>query len=157
VASATPPAANAPLPAVPQPTASSVSFSAAPAALAAGQPTSLSVAINGNDIYAADLTLSFDPAAVRIQEIREGGFLSKDNQIIALVQKVDSETGIARISLERPPGAVPLSGTGALLNLMLLPGTKKGDTVIKIVDFRLRDAQQHVFVGKPAETRITVQ
>jgi general secretion pathway protein D len=156
VASATPPAANAPLPAAPRPTATSLSFAASPATLTAGQPTSLSVAINGNDIYAADLTLSFDPAAVRIEEIREGGFLSKDNQIIALVQKIDSETGIARISLERPPGAAALSGTGPLLNLMLLPGTKKGDTVIKIVDFRLRDSLQNVFVGKPAETRITV-
>ena len=44
-----------------------------------------------------------------------------------------------------------------LLNLMLLPGTKKGDTVIKIVEFRLRDAQQNVYLGKPVETRITVQ
>jgi hypothetical protein len=69
---------------------------------------------------------------------------------------VDSETGTARISLERPPGAAPLSGNGALITLMLQPGTKKGESVVKVTDFRLRDAQQNVFVGQPTEKRVTV-
>jgi hypothetical protein len=124
--------------------------------LAAGASTPINVVINGNDIYAADLTLSFDPAAVKVQEIRDGGFLSRDGQIVALVQRVESDTGTARVSIERPPGAPPLSGTGSLITLVLQPGSRKGDSTLRVIDFRLRDAQQNVYVGRAAEARITV-
>ncbi len=150
----TPAPANTPP--APKATATTVSFNAPQTNLVAGQSVPINIGISGNDIYAADLTISYDPQAVKIQEIREGGFLSKDGQIIALVQKIDSETGTVRISLERPPAATPLSGSGALVTLMLLPGTKKGDSLLRVVDFRLRDAQQNVFVGQPAQTRVTV-
>jgi hypothetical protein len=93
---------------------------------------------------------------VKIQEIRDGGFMSRDGQIIALVQKLESENGMARITLERPPGAPPLSGNGAIVTLMLQPGTKKGDSQIRISDFRLRDPQQNVYVGKTADGKVTV-
>jgi general secretion pathway protein D len=143
-------------PAPPRPTNATVTFDPSPVTVAAGQPTTLNIGITGNDIYAADLTLSYDPASIRIQDIRDGGFLSRDGQIIALIQKVESENGTARISLERPPGAAPLSGNGALITLILQPGAQKGESILRVIDFRLRDAQQNVMVGRATETRVTV-
>src|SRR5262249_33629742 len=122
----------------------------------AGGTTPVNLVINGNDIYAADVTISFDPAAVKIQEVRDGGFLSRDGQIVAVVQKIESDSGTARISIERPPGTAPLSGTGSLMTLILQPGARKGDSSIRVIDFRLRDAQQNVYVGRAAEAKVTV-
>jgi hypothetical protein len=124
--------------------------------LPAGQATAVTIAVNGNDVYSADLVLSFDPTSVKIQEIREGGFMSRDGQTIALAQRVDSETGTARITLERPPGSPPLAGNGPLVTLMLQPGTRKGDSVLRITNFQLRDPQQNVYTGKTAETKVTI-
>jgi len=122
-----------------------------------GQPKPFNLQINGTNIASVDLTLSFDPAAISIQgPIQDGGFLSRDGQILAVVQNVDSETGIAKITLERPPGAPPVAGNGGLITLMLMAGSKKGDAIIKVTDFAVRDTQQNVGIGKPVEARITV-
>src|SRR5262245_30544255 len=101
----------------PRPTNATVTFTPNPIALAAGQVTPVNIVITGDNIFSADLTIAFDPTAVRIQDIREGGFLSRDGQIIALIQKVETEAGTARVSIERPPGAPPLSGNGSLITL----------------------------------------
>jgi hypothetical protein len=132
-----------------------VTFTPNPIALAAGQTTPVNITINGDNIYSVDLTIAFDPTAVRIQDIREGGFLSRDGQIVALVQKVETEGGTARISIERPPGAPSLSGNGSLITLSLQPGTRSGDSILRVIDFRLRDQRQNVLIGKSAEARVT--
>ena len=62
---------------------------------------------NGNDFYGVDLTLSFEPGSLNIREIREGGFLSRDGQIVAFVQRMETDAGMVRISIERPPGIGP--------------------------------------------------
>jgi len=116
----------------------------------------INIGITGTDIFAADLTIAYDPASLRLQEVRDGGFLSRDGQILAIVQKVESETGTARISIERPPGAPPLSGNGVLLTLMLQAAGRKGESVVRVIDFRLRDSQQNVSIGKTAEVRVNV-
>jgi len=74
---------------------------------------------------------------------------------VAIVQNVDSEKGTIKVSIERPPNAPPLSGNGALVTLLVQPGVKKGESVLRVTDFRLRDAQQNVLVGRAAETRVT--
>src|SRR5439155_1381150 len=118
-------------------------------------PNTVSIVANGS-VFAADLVLSFDPQAFSIAQIREGGFLSQDGQLVAVVQRVESDTGTARISLERPPGVAPVSGTGALVTLVLEPGTRKGASTLKVTDFQVRDARQTVQIGRPAEVQVNV-
>jgi general secretion pathway protein D len=150
------PAPPAPAPGPePRPTNATVTFTPNPIALAAGQTTPVNIMVNGDNIYSVDLTIAFDPSAVRIQDIREGGFLSRDGQIVALVQKVETEGGTARISIERPPGAPALSGNGSLITLSLQPGTRSGDSILRVIDFRLRDQRQNVLIGKSTEARVT--
>jgi general secretion pathway protein D len=156
VGTTTPPPPPPAPPPTPRTTTSTVSFSPATITLPPGQATPVNITVTGDNVFAADLTLSFDPSSVKIQDIRDGGFLSRDGQIIALVQNIDSEKGTARISLERPPGAVPLSGTGSLVTLMLEAAPRKGDSSLKITEFHLRDPQQNIYVGKSAEARVTV-
>ena len=137
---------------------SGTTMALAPAAITLNSqtPAAVNISVTGN-VYAADLTLSFDPSSVAIRQILDGGFLSKDGQIVALVQRIDTETGTAHISIERPPNGTAVSGSGSLLTLMLAPGPRKGDSTLRVTDFRLRDARQNVQAGRPAEMRITVQ
>ena len=121
-----------------------------------GPPKLFNITINGADISGVDLTLSFDPHAISIQTIRDGGLLSRDGQILAVVQRIDTETGTAKISIERPPGAPPISGNGSLITLLISAGDKKGDSVLRVTDFSVRDAQQNLAVGKPVEVKVTV-
>lgn len=148
----------APIPPQPElrPTDATITFSPTPATLAPGAPTIVNIMVTGNNIFGTDLTLSFDPASFKIREIRDGGYLSRDGQVVAVVQRLETEAGMARISLERPPGAPALSGTGSLVTLVLERGTRTGDSVLRVTDFRVRDAQQNSLVGKPAEVRVTV-
>jgi len=112
---AVPPATNI------QPTNAVLSFAPSPITLSPNGPATVSVTVNGNDLSGADLTFAFDPAIFRIREIREGGFLGRDGQAVAIVQRVDTTNGTASVSLDRPPGAPSVSGTGNLLTIVLNP------------------------------------
>jgi general secretion pathway protein D len=136
-------------------TNSTVSFSPSPITLPQAGAATVNIVGNGNDFYAVDLTLSFQPGAFNIREVREGGFLSRDGQIVAFVQRMETENGMLRISLERPPGAPPLAGTGNLVTLVLERGSRPGDSTLRITDFRIRDAQQNVSAGKTSEVTVS--
>src|SRR5262249_34464192 len=155
-APAPPPAAPVANPPAPQRTTNStVSFSPSPVTLPATGTATVNVVGNGTDFYAVDLTLSFDPDALTVREIREGGFLSRDGQIVAFVQRVESDNGMARITIERPPGSAPVSGTGNLVTLVLERGMRRGDSTLKITDFRIRDAQQNAAAGRATEVTVS--
>ncbi len=157
---ATPPPAGAPAappntqPQAQRQTNSTVMFAPSPVTLPATGTETLNIVGNGMDFFGVDLTLSFEPGAVNIREIRDGGFLSRDGQIVAFVQRMETESGTVRISVERPPGAAAVSGTGNLVTLVLARGMRAGDSTIRITDFRVRDSQQNVAIGQPAEVRV---
>jgi general secretion pathway protein D len=152
-----PPAPNTPQapPTAQRTTNSTVSFSPSPITLPPTGTATVNIVGNGTDFYGVDLTLAFTPGAFNIREIREGGFMSRDGQIVAFVQRLETENGMLRISLERPPGAAPLSGTGNLVTLVLERGPQRGNSSLRITDFRIRDTQQNVAVGRPAEVGIS--
>ena len=126
-----------------------------PVTLAVQGQTPISVAINGPNILGTDLTLSFDPAAFSIKDVHDGGFLSRDGQVVALVHNIDNQKGTATVSLERAPNAPVVTGNGTLLKLMLEPGTKKGPSSLRVTNFGVRDARA-VHPGGSTEVQITV-
>jgi len=138
-------------------TSGTISFSSNQAVLASDKATPLNIVVNGMDISGAELTLSFDPGSISISQITDGGFLSRDGQLIAVVQQVESEAGRAHIRIERPPNAAALAGSGNLVTLTLVPKSKKGDSLLRVTDIKLRDSAQVLRPGTSAETRITVQ
>ena len=157
---ATPPPAGAPAappnaqPQAQRQTNSTVMFAPSPVTLPATGTETLDIVGNGMDFFGVDLTLSFEPGAVNVREIRDGGLLSRDGQIVAFVQRMETESGTVRISVERPPGAAAVSGSGNLVTLVLARGMRAGDSTIRITDFRIRDPQQNVAIGQPAEVRV---
>lgn len=153
----TPPAVTVtPPPADQQAANATLSFAPSPITLSRGGPTTVNVIVNGNDIAGADITFAFDPAAFRISEMRDGGFLSRDGQAVAIVERVDTASGMATVSLERPAGVPSLSGMGSLATLLLEPGMQSGESVLRVIDFRVRNSQQVVQTGRTAEVRVIV-
>jgi general secretion pathway protein D len=141
----------------PSAAAPSVSFPAGPAIVTSQKATPVTIQVNGLNISGAELTLSYDPRSIVISQVSDGGFLSKDGQLLAVIQVIDPETGKAHISIERPPNASPITGSGNLLTLMVVPQNKKGDSLLRVTEFKMRDAQQKVQSGGDTETTITVQ
>ncbi|HLH29849.1 MAG TPA: hypothetical protein VKY31_01515 [Terriglobia bacterium] len=137
-------------------TNSTVAFSPSPVTLPPTGTATVNIVGNGTDFYGVDLTLQYEPGAFNIREIREGGFLSRDGQIVAFVQRQESDTGTIHISLERPPGGTPVSGTGNLATLVFERGPRRGNSTLRITDFRVRDPQGNVSIGKPAEVTVSV-
>jgi hypothetical protein len=131
-----------------------LSFSPSPVTIPAAGTATVNIVGNGTDFYGVDLTLSFEPGALNVREVREGGFLSRDGQIVAFVQRMETESGTLRISIERPPGAAPVAGTGNLVTLVLERGSRAGNSTLRITDFRIRDAQQNVSAGRTAEVSV---
>jgi general secretion pathway protein D len=150
-AGAIPPVPSAP----PAPTTATVAFAPAPVTLAPQGQTAISMSINGPNILGTDLTLSFDPAAFSIKDVHDGGFLSKDGQVVALVHNIDNQKGTATVSLERSPNSPVVSGNGTLLTLMLEPGAKKGPSALRVTTFGVRDSRS-VHPGGSTEVQVTV-
>jgi general secretion pathway protein D len=145
-----PPATNA------QPTNAALGFAPTPIRLSPSGPTTVSVTVEGNDISGTDITFAYDPDMFRIREMREGGYLSRDGQAVAIVERVDTASGTATISLDRPAGAPSLSGTGSLVTLVLEPSMRSGEAVLRVTNFQVRNAQQVVQPGRVAEVRVNV-
>src|SRR5215471_9016036 len=137
-------------------TNSTVVFSPSPITLPATGTVAVNIVGSGTDFYGVDLTLQFEPGAFNIREIRDGGFLSRDGQIVAFVQRQETENGMVHLSLERPPGAPPISGMGNLVTLVLERGPRRGDSTMRVTEFHVRDPQQNVSNGKSVEVTISV-
>jgi len=134
-----------------------ISFPTNQSVMASQKATSVNIVVNGMDITGAELTLTYDPGSISISQIADGGFLSRDGQLIAVVQQVEAESGRAHVRIERPPNAAALAGTGNLITLTVVPKNKKGDSLLRVTDIKLRDSAQVVRPGPEVETRITVQ
>jgi len=145
------------VPAASAQTSATISFPSSQSVMASQKATPVNIIVNGIDISGAELTLTFDPGSISISQIADGGFLSRDGQLIAVVQQVESEAGRVHIRIERPPNAASLAGTGNLITLTVVPKNKKGDSLLRVTDFKLRDAAQVLRPGASVETRITVQ
>jgi general secretion pathway protein D len=150
---ATPP--NAPPQAL-RTTNSTVAFVPSPITLPQTGTAAVNIVGNGTDFYGVDLTLQFEPGAFNIRDIRDGGLMSRDGQIVSLVQRTDTDTGTIHISLERPPGATPVSGTGNIATLVLERAAKQGNSTLRITEFHVRDPQQNVSNGRATEVTVQV-
>ena len=122
-----------------------------------GDTTTIGLVIeDAKDLYSLPVLISFNPSAVMVEEIRQGGFLSGGNQPVALVQRVDKERGQAIISASRPPNTGGVSGTGTILGIVLR-GVAKGTSPLSIIQVSARDSQQKTIPMVSTEASIQVQ
>jgi general secretion pathway protein D len=111
---------------------------------------------DAHDLFSIPILLQYDPAIIRIEEVRNGGFLSGGTQEIAIVQRVDQEKGQAIVSATRQPNSSGVNGSGTLLGLVIqaiAPGTSR----IQILQVDARDSQQKPIAVAFREASIQVQ
>jgi len=97
----------------------------------------LRLRMTAENMAGADLVIEFDPAAVTIRSVVEGGLLSKDGSAVTLIESLDRERGELRVSLNRPSGAPGISGEGAILELQVA-GLGPDGAGLRVGELRMR-------------------
>lgn len=118
---------------------------------------------NVNDLFSIPLLLQFNPAVISVEDVEHaagegshGGFLSGGTQEIAIVERINADSGQAIISATRQPNTVGVSGSGTLLAVKvkaLAPGTSN----LSIVQVNAKDSQQRLIPLVTGEATLQVQ
>jgi general secretion pathway protein D len=153
----TPTAMAQPAPAQGASAAAQLHFEPATVVLKAGDTTTLGLAVsNVRDLYSIPLMIHFDPAVVRVEEVRDGGFLSGGSQQVAVVQRIDQQQGQVIVSATRQPNTPGVNGTGTVFGLVVRaigPGTAR----LQILQVNAHDSQQQTIPMVSGEATIQVQ
>ena len=156
---AAPPSAPAqPLP-TPPPAAGAASFVFDPATLT--QPVGSTFAVNvllrgAQNVYSVPLQVSYDPKILQVVNVSNGGLLSQDGQVVALVHRDDDTAGALQITATRPPGANGVSGQGSVVTLTFLTKAS-GQSTLTISKGGARDPAMQALPVSGAVATVTVQ
>ena len=100
------------------------------------------------------MRVKFDPALMRLNDIVDGGMLSRDGQRVTFVKDIRNDTGEASVSISRLPDAPGISGSGIVASLNFV-AVGKGTGTVGITEAALKDTQQatqNVAVGSAPVT-----
>jgi len=124
-----PPAASSPSP--PAPAASgkaSVRLDPPVITQALGTTAAVNVMLDSaSPVHDFSMELKYDPAAMQLLNVTNGGYLSSDNQPATVVRR--AENGVVHAAVIRAPSAPGVPGQGAVLTLVFLLN-KTGDYVL---------------------------
>jgi general secretion pathway protein D len=142
----------------PQPAAAAqLHFEPATVILKSGDTTTLGLAIsNVSDLYSIPLMIHYDPAVVRIEEVRDGGFLSGGSQQVAVVQRIDQQTGQVIVSATRQPNTPGVNGTGTIFGFVVR-AIGHGTARLQILQVNAHNSQQQTIPLVSGEATIQVQ
>ena len=144
----------------PQPNAPSTAqlhFDPSKAILKAGDSTTLGLAVsNVNDLFSIPLLIHYDPAVIRVEDVRDGGFLSGGDQGIAIVHSIDQTHGQIIISATRKPATPGVNGSGTLLGIVIR-GLAPGTSALQVLQVNARDSQQRTIPMVSSEAAIQVE
>jgi general secretion pathway protein D len=145
-------------PGAPQPgAAAQLHFEPATVVLKAGDTTTLGLAVsNVNDLYSIPLMIHYDPAVVRIEEVRDGGFLSGGSQQVAVVQRIDQQKGEVIVSATRQPNTPGVNGTGTVFGFVVR-AVGHGTARLQILQVNAHNSQQQNIPMVSGEATIQVQ
>jgi general secretion pathway protein D len=122
-----------------------------------GETATVSLVIeDARDLFSIPMLLGFNPAVITVEDVKHGGFLSGGTKDVALVQRIDKERGQAIISAARPPGAQGISGSGAIV-MIVVRGVAMGASPLSVLQVNARDSQQKPIPLVSGEASIRVQ
>ncbi len=103
-----------------QPGAAALQIQPATVNAIVGNPVGVSLQLaNVNQAYSLSLQLNYDPRMISIENVLNGGMLSRDGQPAVVVHREDSTTGTAQITISRPPNVAGISGSGSVATITL--------------------------------------
>jgi cell division septation protein DedD len=113
------------------------------------------------DLYAMDISLTFDPAVVTVEDGNSnrpgvqpalGTFLEAG---MTLFNTVDVEAGEVHFAMSQVNPSEPKSGDGILL-VLYVRGVAEGETALTITNLEMSDRFGDAIVGTPLSGRVTV-
>lgn len=153
----TPTSMPKPAPAQDAGAAAQLHFEPATVVLKAGDTTTLGLAIsNVHDLYSIPLMIHYDPAVIRVEEVRDGGFLSGGSQQVAVVQRIDQQQGQVIVSATRQPNTPGVNGTGTVFGFVVR-AVGHGTARLQILQVNAHDSQQQTIPIVSGEATIQVQ
>ena len=137
--------------------AASFVFDPANVTQAVGSTFAVNVLLKGaQNVYSVPLQVSYNPKVLQVVNVSNGGLLSQDGQVVALVHRDDDSTGALQITATRPPGANGVSGQGSVVTLTFL--TKgSGQSTLTISKGGARDPAMQAMPVAGAVATVTVQ
>src|SRR5260370_41407994 len=111
---------------------------------------------NVNDLFSIPLLLQYNPAVIRVEEGRHGGFPSGGTQEIAIVHQPFKDKGQAIISATRGPNTAGVRGSGTLIG-SVVKGLAPGPSNLSIVPVNAKDSQQNLIPLVTSEATVQVQ
>ena len=120
-----------------------VMFTPAEASVQLNQPVTVSLVVeNAADLFAAPLTIKFDPKILRLNDVVQGNLLGKDGQQVVFSKNVLNDQGEATVGLNRFPGAPGVTAPGAAtLITLMFQAVGRGDTTVALPQLTLRNAK----------------
>jgi general secretion pathway protein D len=110
----------------------------------------------GQNVYSVPVQLNYDPNQLQVVNVSNGGFLSQDGQLVALVHRDDPVTGTLQVTATRPPGAGGVSGQGAVVTLTFV-AKGPGQSALTITRGGARDPAMQPIAMSGAQAAITIQ
>ena len=84
-----------------------------------GGPYTVPVAVNGaSRLSTLTLTITFNPAVLRVRTVQEGSFMRAGGVQAAFTQQVDAQSGRIDIAIIRPGDTTGVAGTGLLAAIL---------------------------------------
>jgi general secretion pathway protein D len=137
--------------------AAQLHFEPATVVLKAGDTTTLGLAVSDvHDLYSIPLMIHYDPAVIRVEEVRDGGFLSGGSQQVAVVQRIDQQQGQVIVSATRQPNTPGVNGTGTVFGFVVR-AVGHGTARLQILQVNAHDSQQQTIPMVSGEATIQVQ
>ncbi|MGD0002171.1 MAG: cohesin domain-containing protein [Bryobacteraceae bacterium] len=96
--------------------------------------------MNVKDLTAAPTRLKYDPAVLKLLEVKQGGFLGKDVDEVIFSQVPSKQGGETLVQLQRVAGSTGVAGSGTLLT-MKFQALAAGTSPIAVVEFTLRNSK----------------
>jgi general secretion pathway protein D len=98
----------------------------------AGGPYLTAVSINNaSRVSTLSLTLSFNPAVVRVRNVQEGLFMRQGSATASFTPKIDNATGRVDITVVRTGDQIGASGAG-LIGSVFLDAVAPGTSMIQV-------------------------
>ncbi len=101
---------------------------------------------NAANAETAPIQLRYDPKLLRLNDAAQGDFMARDGKQPVFTKNIQNDSGAATIMINRPPGSLGISGSGALVTLSF-QAVGKGSTAVEVPNLVIRDPQ-----GQPAAT-----
>ena len=137
--------------------AATLAFQPENISLKPGGTTTVNLLVNNvHDLFSIPLLLQYNPAVIQVEDIKNGGFLSGGTQEIAIVHQENPQQGQAVVSATRKPNTPGISGTGALIGIVIRaigPGTSP----LQVLQVNARDSKQQAIALTSSAATIQVQ